>query len=244
MNLIIGRKPVLEAILSEAKIERIYILHGTHGNIIDLIKEKANRKNIKISEVDSKKFTAFASTEKSQGVAAVRSELEFFSLEEIIELSKSKVNPLILILDSIQDPQNLGAILRTAECAGVEGIITTVHHSAPINQTVIKTSVGAVEYLKIAKVFNLGSAIKLLKENNFWIVGSSLEGAKDYSEIEYSGPIALIMGNEEKGIRKLTAELCDFLVKIPMSGKIQSLNVSVSTGIILFEINRQKSIKS
>jgi len=160
---------------------------------------------------------------------------------------KSSSNPLILILDSIQDTHNVGAILRTAECCGVGGVIITKHNSAPINTTVVKTSAGATEHVKIVQVNNLANTIEFLKENGFWLIGSSLEPAspvgrntKPYTEIDYNVPIALIVGNEEKGIRKLTADKCDFLVKIPMTGKLQSLNVSVATGILLFEVLRQR----
>jgi len=147
-----------------------------------------------------------------------------------------------MILDSIQDTHNVGAILRTAECGGVNGIIVTKHDSAPINATVVKTSAGATEHVKIAKVNNLANTIEILKENGFWLVGSSLENSRPYTEIDYSVPIALIVGNEEKGIRKLTADKCDFLVQIPMTGKLQSLNVSVATGILLFEVLRQRGV--
>jgi 23S rRNA (guanosine2251-2'-O)-methyltransferase len=161
-------------------------------------------------------------------------------LENIISGAKSSSNPLILILDSIQDTHNVGAILRTAECSGVNGVIVTKYNSAPINATVVKTSAGATEHVKIAQVNNLANTIKVLKESGFWIVGSSLDDAKLYTEVDFTVPIALIVGNEEKGIRKLTADKCDFMVKIPMAGKLQSLNVSVATGILLFEVMRQR----
>ncbi|MDP1994431.1 MAG: 23S rRNA (guanosine(2251)-2'-O)-methyltransferase RlmB, partial [Ignavibacteria bacterium] len=141
-----------------------------------------------------------------------------------------------LIIDSIQDTHNLGAILRTAECAGVDGIILTKFNSAPINETVMKTSAGAVNHLKICLVGNVVQAIQELKENGFWIIGSTLNNSKFYDEIDYNFPSALIVGNEEKGMRKLVADQCDFLVKIPMKGKVQSLNVSVATGVLLFSI--------
>jgi 23S rRNA (guanosine2251-2'-O)-methyltransferase len=145
------------------------------------------------------------------------------------------------MLDEIQDPHNVGAILRTAECSGLNGVIITKHNSATITSTVTKVSAGATEHLKIRQVNNLSQTIDELKEKGFWIVGSSLENAKNYTEVDFKIPLALIVGNEEKGIRKLTASKCDFLVKIPMSGKIQSLNVSVATGILLFEILRQRN---
>ena len=240
MNIIVGRKPVLEAINSGEEIEQVYILYGQQGNIINTIRVAAKKRGIKINQIPLEKFRAIIQNQNAQGVAAIKPAYNFYSIEEIISDTKSVTNPLILILDSIQDTHNLGAILRTAECSGVNGVIITKHNSAPINATVVKTSAGATEHLKITQVNNLANAIDQLKENGFWIVGSSLENSKSYTEIDYNIPVAIIVGNEEKGIRKLTAEKCDHLVKIPMTGKLQSLNVSVATGILLFEILRQR----
>jgi 23S rRNA (guanosine2251-2'-O)-methyltransferase len=240
MNIIAGRKPVLEAINSGEELEQVYILYGQKGNIIDAIRVAAKKHGIKINQIPQDKFRILIQSRNTQGVAAIKPAYKFHSLDDIISNAKTSSSPLILILDSIQDTHNVGAILRTAECSGVNGVIVTKHNSAPINATVVKTSAGATEHIKIAQVNNLVNAIKLLKENGFWIVGSSLDNAKLYTEIDYTMPIALIVGNEEKGIRKLTAEKCDFLVKIPMEGKLQSLNVSVATGILLFEILRQR----
>ena len=144
-------------------------------------------------------------------------------------------------MDSIQDPHNLGAIVRTSECAGVNAIIMTIRNSASINNTVEKTSAGATNHIKIARVNNLIPVIENLKKNGFWIVGSKIGNSLNYAEIDYKQPIALILGNEEKGIRRLISEKCDFLAEIPMKGKIQSLNVSVAAGVILFEIMRQRN---
>ena len=242
MNLIAGRKPVLEAINSGEELEQVYILYGQKGSIIDAIRVAAKKRGIKINQIPQEKFRTLIQSKNTQGVAAIKPAYKFHSLDEIILESKSSSNPLILILDSIQDTHNVGAILRTAECSGVNGVIVTKHNSAPINATVVKTSAGATEHVKISQVNNLANAIDVLKENGFWIVGSSLENAKLYTEVDYTMPIALIVGNEEKGIRKLTAEKCDFLVKIHMAGKLQSLNVSVATGILLFEILRQRGV--
>ena len=241
MVLIIGRKPVLEAINSGEELEQVYILHGQHGGIIDAIRIASKKRGIRCSEASSDKFRQVTTNPNAQGVAAKKSHQKYFSLQEIIRSSKEKKYPLILILDSIQDTHNLGAILRTAECAGVDGVILTKHNSAPLNETVTKTSAGATEHLKICLVDNLVNAIKELKENKFWIFGSYLNEAKEFTAADYKLPAAIIVGNEEKGIRKLVAENCDFLIKIPMLGKIQSLNVSVSTGILLFEVLRQRS---
>jgi 23S rRNA (guanosine2251-2'-O)-methyltransferase len=202
MNIIIGRKPVLEAINSGEEIEQVYILFGQQGNIINTIKVAAKKRGIKCNQIPFEKFRILIQNKNAQGVAAVKQSHKFYSLDDIISEAKNSPAPLILILDSIQDTHNVGAILRSAECSGVNGVIVTKHNSAPINETVVKTSAGATEHVKIAQVNNL---------------------------------------NEEKGIRKLTADKCDFLVEIPMTGKLQSLNVSVATGILLFEILRQRS---
>lgn len=242
MNLIIGRKPVLEAINSGEELEQIFILYGQQGTIITAIRIAAKKRGIKCTEIPFQKFNSLSLHQNTQGIIAVKSDQKYSSLEELISLSKQKRYPLLLILDSVQDTHNLGAILRSAECAGVDGIILTKYNSAPINETVNKTSAGAISYLKICTVNNLSVSIKQLKENGFWIVGSSLDNSKNYNEVDYKIPVALIVGNEEKGIRKLTADNCDFIVSIPMNGKVQSLNVSVATGILLFEILRQRNI--
>lgn len=254
MNLIIGRKPVLEALNSDEEITQVYILYGQEGGIINAIRIAAKKRGIKVNQISLEKFRQIVKDKNAQGVVALKSSQKFYTLQEIIQIAKFKNSkalslgeglgeaPLLLILDSIQDTHNVGAILRTAECSGVDGIIITKHNSAPINETVAKTSAGASELVKICQVNNLANAIDELKEEGFWIVGSYLGNSKPYTEIDYKMPVALIVGNEEKGIRKLTADKCDFLVHIPMKGKIQSLNVSVATGILLFEILRQRSL--
>jgi 23S rRNA (guanosine2251-2'-O)-methyltransferase len=240
MQKIIGRKPVLEAINSGAEIEVIYVAFGQHGDAINRIFTAAKKNKIKITQVTPQKFNAIAKSEDAQGVVAFKSTQKFYELDELIEESKKSTLPLLLLLDTIQDPHNLGAILRTAECAGVDGVIITTNQSAPINETVEKISAGAVSHLKICKVHNLVQTIDELKKDGYWIVGTSLSGEKFYNQLDYKMPIALVVGNEEKGIRKLVAEHCDFLVKIPMKGKIDSLNVSVATGVLLFEIINQR----
>jgi 23S rRNA (guanosine2251-2'-O)-methyltransferase len=244
MNIIIGRKPVLEALNSEEEIEQVYILFGQQGGIINAIRVAAKKRGIKCNQIPLERFKTFTPDKNAQGVIALKQDFKFSALEKIISDATKSSLPLILILDEIQDPHNVGAILRSAECSGVNGIILTKHHSATITSTVTKTSAGATEHLKICQVNNLSQTIDELKEKGFWIVGSSLENAKLYTKVDFKIPIALIVGNEEKGIRKLTASKCDFLVKIPMSGKIQSLNVSVASGILLFEILRQRNINA
>jgi len=242
VSLIIGRKPVLEALNSDEEVSQVFILFGQEGGIIEAIRVAAKKKGIKVNQVPFEKFRLITQNKIAQGVAASKSEQKLYELYDIINESKKSQYPLLLILDSIQDTHNVGAILRSADCSGVDGILITKHNSAPINETVVKTSAGASEHVKIAMVNNLAQTIDELKQKGFWIVGSYLEGAKNYTKVDYKIPIALIVGNEEKGIRKLTADKCDHLVRIPMRGKIQSLNVSVATGILLFEILRQRSL--
>jgi 23S rRNA (guanosine2251-2'-O)-methyltransferase len=242
MNIIIGRKPILEALNSDEEIEQVYILYGQQGGIINAIRIAAKKRGIKCNQIPLERFKTYSPDKNAQGVIALKQDFKFSSLDEILFVAKKTPLPLVLILDEIQDPHNVGAILRSAECSGVNGVVLTKHNSATITSTVSKVSAGATEHLKICQVNNLSQTIDELKEKGYWIVGSSLENAKNYTEVDYKIPIALIVGNEEKGIRKLTASKCDFLVKIPMSGKIQSLNVSVATGILLFEILRQRQI--
>ena len=242
MSLIIGRKPVLEALNSDEEVSQVFILFGQEGGIIEAIRIAAKKKGIKVNQVPFEKFRQITQSKIAQGVAASKSEQKYYDLYEIISESKKSQYPLLLILDSIQDTHNVGAILRSANCSGVDGILITKHNSAPINETVVKTSAGASEHVKIALINNLAQTIDELKQKGFWIVGSYLEGAKNYTKVDYKVPIAVIVVNEEKGIRKLTADKCDHLVRIPMKGKIQSLNVSVATGVLLFEILRQRSL--
>lgn len=241
MQKIIGRKPVLEAINSGAEIEVVYVSFGQHGDAINRIFTAAKKNGIKVSQVSPQKFNSIAKNEDAQGVVAFKSTQKFYELGDLIDEAKKSAHPLLLLLDSIQDPHNLGAILRTAECAGVDGVIVTTNQSSPITETVEKISAGAVSYVKVCRVTNLVQTMNILKEEGFWTVGTSLNNSKNYSEMDYKMPVALVMGNEEKGIRKLVAETCDFLVKIPMQGKVDSLNVSVATGVLLFEINRQRN---
>ncbi len=241
MKTIYGRKPVYEALKAGEAIQKIEIAHGTIGEIIFKIKALAKKNDIKISEISGVKFKKLSETKNTQGVIAYREEFKYSTFPEIMKGLEGKKNPLLLILDSIQDPHNLGAILRTAECAGVDGVILTLHNSADINDTVSKIAAGAVSHLKICQVKNLNNIMKDLKESGFWVAGAALQNSKEYTELDYKMPLALVMGNEGKGIRKLVLDNCDFVVRIPMQGKIDSLNVSVATGVFLFEILRQRN---
>lgn len=244
MQKIFGRKPILEALKADENIEQIIISHGTKGDIIFTIKAMAQKKGIKFTELSPVKFRQYDSDKNTQGIVALKSERQYLEFDELMGVIEFVKNPLIVILDQIQDPHNVGAILRTAECAGVNGVLITTHNSAPITETAEKISAGATSHLNICKINNLNHSIEELKKEGFWIVGSYLgENTKKYNEIDYSGKIALIVSNEEKGLRQSTAQKCDFLVEIPMRGKIQSLNVSVAAGVLLFEISKNRNSK-
>lgn len=239
-NLIIGRKPVLEALNAGEKLDVVHILFGQTGSVINAIQTAAKKNSIRCVITSPDKFKLLTTDPNTQGVIAVKQNFRYYTIAEILDSIPESETPFLLILDSIQDPHNLGAILRTAECSGVHGVLITKYNSAPLNETAVKVAAGAASLLKICMINNLAQSIKELKEHGIWIAGSTLENAKNLYEFDSKLPLAVIVGNEEKGIRKLTADNCDFLIKIPMTGKLQSLNVSVATGIILFELQRKK----
>ncbi|MCB0752549.1 MAG: 23S rRNA (guanosine(2251)-2'-O)-methyltransferase RlmB, partial [Ignavibacteriae bacterium] len=196
----------------------------------------------KLSQISPQKFNQLTEDKNTQGIIAVKNEFNYSQIDEILIDAEKSEFPLLLLLDSIQDPHNLGAIIRTAECAGANGIIITTKNSASVNNTVEKTSAGATSHIKITQANNLVNTIEILKQSGYWIVGSKLGNSQNHTSIDYKQPIAIVVGNEEKGIRHLVAEKCDFLAEIPMKGKIQSLNVSVATGVLLFEVLGSRSI--
>lgn len=244
MRVVCGRKPVIEALSGGEAIEKIYLLFGQRGEVIDKIRIEAKRKNIPVTQLPADKFNRLGVTANHQGVIAVLPSQKTESLEFLLEYSLQR-HKLLVALDSIQDPHNVGAIIRSAECAGADGLIITRHNSAPLSDTVSKVSAGAINHQKIAVVNNLVRSLEEAKKAGYWITGAMLsEKALPYTEIDFSLPTIIVVGNEESGIRKLTSEKCDFLAYIPMQGKIQSLNVSVATGIFLFEVLKQRTQKT
>ncbi len=236
---IVGRKPVLEAIRAGTQIDRILILHGIHGGIIEGIEAQARQKHIRLQEVDREQFTQIAGDEHAQGVAAIIARRKQASVEDILERGKQRGEQgLVLILDEIEDPHNLGALIRTAECSGFHGVVIPRHHSAPITSTVVKSSAGATEHLPIAEVANLVTVIDDLKKSGFWVIGLDMEGDKLYTQADFSNPTALVVGSEGKGIRRLVKDHCDVLVKIPLHGMIGSLNASVAGALVMFEARK------
>jgi 23S rRNA (guanosine2251-2'-O)-methyltransferase len=244
-NIIVGRQPVLEALKSRQPIERILILHGTTGSHIDHAKQLARKLAIPVKETDKERFAELAGDTLTQGIIAIIDSYRYAEIEEILAVAQQKNEPpFILILDEIEDPHNLGALIRTAECAGIHGIIIPLHNAASVNSTVAKTSAGATAHLPIARVTNIAQTLDELKKAGVWIVGTEMETAKLYYEHDYRGSLAIVIGNEGKGIRRLVREKCDFLVKIPMHGKIESLNASVAGALVMFEAAKSRMQKS
>ena len=239
-NIIFGRNPVLEAIRSGREIDRLYIAHGvTSGSISEII-AKCSARGILIKEISSQKLDYYCNGGNHQGVALMIASHEYSTVEEILEFAKTRnESPFIIICDEIEDPHNLGAIIRTAESCGVHGIIIPKRRSASLNATVAKTSAGALEYMKVARVTNIASTIDLLKKEGVWIFGADMDG-KDYKKFDYSVPLALIIGNEGKGIGTLTRKKCDEIISLPMNGKINSLNASVAAGILMYEVLKHR----
>lgn len=238
---IVGRNPVLEALKSGREIDKIFIKKGQpEGSLRPLVK-KARDKGIIISEVDKKKLDELSGGENHQGVVAFVSEIKYKTIDEILQCAKDRgESPFVVILDRITDPHNVGAIIRTAECVGAHGVIMPKRASAPINEIVAKTSAGAVEYANICKVTNLVSAIETLKENGLWITGADMDGQSMY-DIDFTGGVGLVIGNEGEGISRLVREKCDFIASIPMKGRVSSLNASVAAGVLMYEVLRKNT---
>lgn len=237
-----GRNAVLELLESGRDINKILVANGEkHGSIHKILAIAKERKII-ITEMERNKLNQIAQTPNNQGVIAIVPPYDYCEVEDILEEAKRKDEmPFILILDGIEDPHNLGSIIRTAETAGVHGIIIPKRRAASVNSTVSKVSAGAVEYMKIARVNNINETIRYLKEQDVWICGTDMDTNTIYTKQDYKMPIAIVIGSEGFGMSRLVKENCDFLVKIPMKGKITSLNASVSAGIIMYEVVKNRN---
>lgn len=241
---IVGRNPVMEILKSDRKVNKIYISKGQLKGAINKIINKAKEKNIPIEYINKNKLDKMSKNVVHQGVIALASPYEYSSIDEIFQKAKAlEEDPFIILLDEIEDPQNLGSIIRSAECAGAHGVIIPKRRSATVNHTVVKTSAGATEHILISKVTNMTDTIRQLKDRGLWIYGADISGKEYYFNIDMKGPIGLVIGNEGKGISRLVKENCDFLVRIPMLGNISSLNASNAAAIILYEIVRQRHEK-
>jgi 23S rRNA (guanosine2251-2'-O)-methyltransferase len=240
-TVIVGRNPVLEALRAGTPLEKIYILYGTHGGSMGKIIRLAKEKGIVCAEVGKEKFQELGGGVAAQGVAAVVGTKRYVDVGDILALAEEKgEKPFVLVVDEIEDPQNLGALIRTAECAGVHGVVIAKHHAASVSSSVVKASAGATEYMQVAKVTNIASCLEQLKKGGVWIVGAAADGDRDYADLDYAMPAALVIGSEEKGMRRLVREKCDFVVKIPLYGKVESLNASVAGALLMYEVVRKR----
>ncbi len=234
-QIVAGRKPVLEALHARTRIEKIVLLSGTQGEAVRAIRSAAKTRGVRVVEVNREQFQEIAGGAGAQGVAALIAPRLLASLESITDAAARTNRPaFILILDEIEDPHNLGALIRSAECAGAHGVIIPKHHAATVTSTVVKTSAGATEHIPIAEVTNIVNTIKELKTLGLWVIGLDGNAGKTFQQVDYTTPIALVVGNEGRGIRRLVKEHCDHLVRIPLFGSISSLNASVAGAIVLF----------
>ena len=236
-----GRNSVLELLESGKDINKIFVTRGEKHGSINKIIAIAREKKVIIVEKDRRQMEEMAQTQNYQGVIAIVPPFEYCELEDILEQAKNKnEEPFVLILDGIEDPHNLGSIIRTAETAGVHGIIIPKRRAAGVNSTVNKVSAGAVEHMKIARVNNISDSIEKLKQEGLWICGTDINTDTYYYNQDLTGALGIVIGNEGNGISEKVKKNCDFLVKIPMKGKVTSLNASVSTGIVVYEAVKQR----
>lgn len=239
-NIICGRNPVLEAVRSGREIDRLLVAHGVSGGSVTAIIAKCNQRGILIKEVSPQKLDYYCAGANHQGVAVMFASQEYSTPEEILDVAKERgEQPFIIVCDEIEDPHNLGAIIRTAEACGVHGIIIPKRRSASLNATVAKSASGALEYMKVARVTNIPNTIDFLKSQGVWVFGADMDG-EDYASVDFDMPCALVIGNEGKGIGTLTAKKCDRIVSLPMCGKINSLNASVAAGVLMYEALRKR----
>lgn len=236
-----GRNSVLELLESGKDVNKIFVTRGEKHGSINKILGIAKERKIIVVEKDKKQMDEMAQEENYQGVIAIVPPFEYVEISDILEVAKERnEDPFVIVLDGIEDPHNLGSIIRTAETAGVHGVIIPKRRAVSVNSTVNKASAGAVEHMKIARVTNISDAIEELKQAGLWVCGTAVDTNKYYYNQDLTGPLAIVIGNEGKGIGEKVKKNCDFLVKIPMKGKVQSLNASVSTGIVVYEAVKQR----
>ena len=236
-DLLIGRNAVTEALKSDREIDTLILMRNNNNPALSRLASMAKEKGAVVKEVDSKKLDFMCGGANHQGVAAYVAAHEYASVEDIFTYAEEKGEaPFIVVCDEIEDPHNLGAIIRTAECAGVHGVIIPKRRSASLNFTVGKTSAGALEYMRVARVSNLASTIDELKEKGCWVYGADMDGT-DYKKTDFSGAVVLVIGSEGKGICTLIRQKCDAIVSLPMKGNINSLNASVAAGILMYEVS-------
>ncbi len=236
-NRICGIHAVYEVLASHTQpIERIYISRQAHSSKLKQILDLARERDIPVRREERTVLDRMAAGEVHQGVIAVSAALSYADFEVLFKADK----PLVVVLDGVEDPHNLGAVMRTAEACGATGIVVPERHSAPLNAAVVKASAGAFAYVPVVRVKNIVNALGELKERGLWVVGVEPAGNQDWTGFDYKGPVALVLGGEHRGLRRLVKEHCDALVRIPMLGRIASLNVSAAAAVVLFEVVRQR----
>lgn len=242
---IAGRNSILEALNSGRSINRILMAKGERQGSILQILALAKEKGLVVQEVDKARLDVLTGGLRHQGVAASVAPVDYVELDEIIaRASEQGEQAFLVLLDELEDPHNVGAILRTAEAAGVHGVLMPKRRSCPLSGTVAKTSAGAVEYVPVARIGNVVQTIKQLQKQGFWVVGADMSGGNDFFEEDLSGPIVIVIGSEGQGLGRLVKESCDLLVRIPMQGKISSLNASVACSLLLYEVLKQRRVKA
>ena len=242
-NAVFGVLPVLEILRAGSRrIDRIMVAEGVREQRLNEVFDLARTHGIRVDRTQRDKLDKLTGNANHQGVVAFTAAADYVDVDEILDASADHP-ALIVVLDGVEDPRNLGAILRSVECAGADGVIIPERRAVGLTETVAKSSAGAIEHVKVAKVANLNRMIEELKRRNIWVVGASGDAATAHTEWDWTQPSALVLGGEGSGLHRLVAENCDTLVKVPMYGKIDSLNVSVAAGVILFEARRQRSRK-
>ena len=240
-ELIEGRNAVIEALRAGRSIDKIYLARGDVDKTLGHIASRAREAGIVVVEADRRKLDNMSRTHAHQGVIALAAVREYVSVQSLLDIAAQKGEPpLIVVCDEISDPHNLGAILRTAECAGAHGVIIPKRRSAGLTAIVAKTSAGAVSYMPVARVANISATLKDLKKEGVWVFGTAAEGTTTLYDADLKGPAAIVIGSEGDGMTRLVRENCDFLVSIPMKGRISSLNASAAAAILLYEAVRQR----
>ena len=240
-GIIAGKHPVLEALRSGRQINKIFLAEGSQKNVASAILGEAKQLGIIVQQVDKRKLDQLAPGLNHQGVVAQAAAVDYMELEDLLAIPEQKgETPFFLILDEIEDPHNLGSILRTAECTGVHGVIIPKRRSVGLTATVLKTSAGAAEYVPVARVTNLAQTMEQLKEAGIWIAGADVAAKEDVYRTKLDMPLAIVIGNEGKGMGRLIKDTCDFLIKLPMAGQLNSLNASVAAGVLMYEVMRQR----
>ena len=243
-EMIEGRNAVLEALRAGRALDKVYIARGETDKALAHIAGLARERGVSVSDCDRRKLDAMSVTKAHQGVIAVCAVREYASLDDILTLAESRGEaPFVVVCDEISDPHNLGAIIRSAECVGAHGVVIPKRRSAGLTAVVGKTSAGAAEHLPVARVANISAALQELKDRGLWVYGAAAEGSSPMWETDLTGPLARVIGSEGEGLGRLVRERCDFLVSIPLRGKVGSLNASTAAAVLMYEVLRQKLAK-